>query len=154
MKNTISFLCRFPGIFLITLIGLTVFCFIHWENLDGRQWLPIIMSLFLTFVANLYLFFIQGEKLGQTVKGSKWIPIILIGLLTVVCILGLISFQKTDPNEFPGDYAVQAVLWKSTALTLGWAWFSLFWNISTSRILENNKLLEKPSDYPMIETEN
>lgn len=132
MKKLISFLCRMPGIFIITIIALVVSLLIHWQQIDDRWWLPTVMAIVMTFYCNFYLFFIQGEKTGSYIKGSKWLPIILIGIMTLVCIGGLISIKQETKIEFPGDHAVQSIMWESMACVLLWAWFALFWNMNLS----------------------
>ena len=133
MKKITSFLCRMPGIFLITLIILGVTIFRHWDHLDERWWLPVFMAIVMTLVSNFYLFFIQGEKTGYFIKGSKWIPVVFIGTETVLAISWIISSAQKSVIDFPDDHAVQAVLMESFAGVLIWAWFALFWNVISTR---------------------
>lgn len=133
-----------PGIFLVTLPILGTSLFVHWGELDNRFWLPIMLSLMMTIAANFYLFFIQGEKTGDTVKGSKWIGIIAIGVLTIINICHLILLKTQPDTEFPAMYAVQSVISESMFGVLVWAWFALFWNMNVNSYSPIYKEIEQP----------
>ncbi len=140
MKKVISFFCRMPGIYLVTAFVLTGSIWSHWDHLDERMYLTIIMSIATTFFANLYLLFIQGNGTEFT-KGARWAGIMLIGLLTVVCIALNVSLKTNPMNEFPGDYAALSTLAESFAGILAWGWFSLFWNMYVYTYLPNFKAI-------------
>jgi hypothetical protein len=132
MKKLIFFLCRMPGIFLVTVPIVGTSLLMHRNELDDRFWLPIMFSLMMTVAANFYLFFVQGEKTGDTVKGSKWVGIIVIGVLTIINVCHLILLKAQPDTEFPAMYAVQSVISESMFGVLVWAWFALLWNMNVS----------------------
>ncbi len=144
MKKLIFFLCRMPGIFLVTLPILGTSLFVHRHELDERWWISILMALMITLVANIYLFFIHGEKIGETTKGSKWVGIILIGTLTVLGFSALISLKSQTVIEFPSDHAIQSVTVESMCSILLWAWFALFWNMNVSSYSPVYEEIEQP----------
>ncbi len=121
-----------PGIFLVTVPIVGTSLLMHRNELDDRFWLPIMFSLMMTVAANFYLFFVQGEKTGDTVKGSKWVGIIVIGVLTIINVCHLILLKAQPDTEFPAMYAVQSVISESMFGVLVWAWFALLWNMNVS----------------------
>ena len=148
--SVMYFLTRLPGTFLVTLVVvLTALC-VNRENIDDRWWLPCMFGFVMTFAGNIYLMFVQLSTLGMATKVGKYIGLIVIGVMSVF--LGILIYEKSGKiSEFPGDDAVQWAFVQSMAGVLGWAWFSLFWNMTAFRYLKPVKAIEVPNHEGIVE---
>ncbi len=142
--SIISFLCRLPGTFIVTAIILAIAGYCNKAHLDSRWVIFSILTMFVTFPSNLYLYFVQGEKNGQFVKGAKWIGVLLVALLTVMMGSALYFKIAEGSRGFPGDDAIQYFFMWSMAGVLAWAWFSLVWNSFVSTHYKIQRLLTPP----------
>ena len=139
----ISFLCRFPGSLIVTLVGVAASFLKNSAHLDGRWWIGIVVAVVATIAINLMLFIIQGEKNGQFNAHAKWVPIIIVGIMSILFLGAIVGLETDKDVRFPSDHAIQLVLVESIGVVLFWAFFTLAWNMNVFRFMQNRKLLHQ-----------
>jgi thiamine transporter ThiT len=124
MKKLISFLCKTPGIFLVTITVVGISMYLQRENLDERWWIIVFLNVVITVIS------VTGfsSLLSTDVSNLKAIPIILMSLLTGLSItITALLWSKPDITV-QKDYALQRSTFDAMTGILLWAWFALFWN--------------------------
>jgi uncharacterized membrane protein len=136
MKNVISYLCRIPGIFIITSVVIFIATYLNWDKFDERWWMHIAAGIVVTVIANLYLFFISE---GVPDTNLRWVSLLLMIAMTIMSV-GLAISLTNVPSTLPAtDVAIQTALAETLSGILIWAWFTMFWNKYTVRYISNPK---------------
>lgn len=139
MKRVLTFLCRFPSNFVVSIAILCLVMLAYKEYLDERKWLLVMCMFAITFVVNLYTIFIQIEKLGRTSKKALWVStlfIVLILGLSISLWLGLQSI--THPKNLENYFVQRAFAELTIGITL-WGIFSLLWNMRLCTFIRRHK---------------
>lgn len=151
MKKVVDFLCRFPGILIVSIVILCSIMLRYREHLDERRYMLIFFMFAITFVANVYLFFIQGEKLGWHIKGAKWIGISFAALMLGLAIPAWIGLTNIKTPKFPGDHYLQKGLLELLIGITLWGVFTLLWNMNMFSIIREQRKLRQRKSTPIQE---
>lgn len=136
MKSTISFLCRFPGVFIVSLLAGLYAIITNWHQLDARWGLPLVSAIVSTAIFNYYIFSGVTGLIRKLNSPGLWFSMIMILAITILMILANFQFPKEMKSLDPTDYAVQYASVQTVMLILVWAWFTLIWNMFFSSMME------------------
>ncbi len=125
--SVLTFLCKMPGIFLVTLFGLALSLGINYDRLDASWWFPVLVAIAFTFVINFYL--MSTDEDIATNKILAWIPLRIIfnGFSTVMLIYFFFEDLRLNWGRSE-DYSITATI-TSCLVTVLWGWFALWWNV-------------------------
>ncbi len=125
MKKFISFLCRFPGVLIPTIVAIIISFCIHWQQFDNRLWLPIIIGLLLTVGVNSYAVSIPADEIENYPKRNSTITRIVC---SIICIVILIAIKIQLGSVLEDTYALVCSIAEIMTVVLIWSWFALAWN--------------------------